>query len=1188
MYKRIIAFMCTAVMFILQTSVFAAVSDYTEGPRTYKVNLNNYSNLTGGKINDDGVLCLEAGGSVEYNFYLPFEAGEYTIPCKVNEQTTVTYNIGEGKTQRTLGTVNTGIRGSFAKSRKAGDCTITISSDKAMEISDIIYQKRKKSIAVAATSISGDYENYPDIELTAFQDAVQTAVIINPSSPMIMVNGIKKYVDYNDISKKPIIRNGNLYLPIQAFAEAVGYYYEELYEKGYALLRCDSGEFVLKDGKTYQKTLEADFEPVENIMFAENGTTWAAVRYLSEKNSKKVIFKDGYTFIEDSENLIKSITDTAMFNEVKAVFESFMGEHTGKTYYVSKSGNDSNNGDENSPFLTISKAGEVALPGDTVMIGGGIYEEMLAPKNSGTASNPIIYKAKDGENVTISAFETVTAVPQKDADGLYVYDMGYTLGDGRNMILYKNNVLTEARHPNENTSECPFPDELNLSPLWPTRGNIIVTRDSKRAISRTDLDQPEGFWKGGTLVSMNGWGWSLGMAKIDDSTKGCLYLGKKTTEWWFSGEDSIYDYAYITGCKNAIDIPGEWFWDDDGKLYMMLPDGETPESVEFMAKKRQLTVDIADKSYIQLVGINTMGGGMKLNKSEMCVINGGEHRYISHYIFSMDQHQGFIEDCNFLDPYGAPIRGEMGFYIGGCDNAVVNTKMRHSAAAALYVTGLYAYIANNDIEECGYMGSYVGGIHILPNFAEDKWETARGGHQILYNTVRKSGRAVIGIASCDNYMLHEYGQWPFLAMDIGYNTFSDGSITARDTGTVYFHGATVGNDRAYTRFHHNITYNPWVAVGWGRPVYWDNWIHNAYMYDCIMFMNNDKKYSMIDNWVIQSASSGFPTSFAVIDNWDNKGLGRIDKNVEDLTEADYPCGKKFRTGASSGDYSYNYENINVNPKEKYKATDAECSSGTQRVGEFVDLGKSGEWICFRNVNFGYEYNSFELSYRGDQKTTGDKLDIIIGDSIDTGFKTSKQIKVGSYNTAKVYKERVVAPYCEGTTNVWIRANSYKSVQIGALIPVKASLEELDSIMYSQTYMGNLTSKGGAVLTKAGPTGESDKTIVYNTTGATPYAMFKDVKVPCDVNTFVVSTSTASPNNGQKVQLRIGSVDAPVVAEITADDTSWDTYTEHTAKMSETLNKGTYDIYITFSGGGSTNAWYFAFQNKTLLTKEEAK
>lgn len=1187
MYKRIIAFMCVVIILFTQAEAYAAIVDYIEGPRTYTVNLNNYSNLNGGRIESDGTLVLDAGGSVEYNFYLPFEAESASIQCRVYDSVNIIYDVGDGKEKTALSTVNTAVRHSFSKSRKAGDCSVKFTSGKTMKVSQIIYMKRKKNIAVTSDPIATDYEKYSGVKLTSFQDAVRTAVIIHPSSVMMMVNGMKKYVDYNDVSQKPMIRNGSLYIPIKAFAEATGYYYEELYDKGYALLRCDSGEFVLKDGKTYQKTVGAGYEPIENIMFAENGTTWVAVRYLSEKDSKKVMYKDGYTFIDGSENLIKAITDTAVLDEVKTVFQTFMDERTGTTYYVEKNGSDKNAGSESSPFKSISKAGEIAQPGDTVIIGGGVYEEILTPKNSGTASNPIIYKAKEGENVTISAFETVTATPKKDSDGLYVYDMGYSLGDGRNMILYKDNALTEARYPNENTSPCPFPDELNLSPLWPTRGNIIVSMDGTYALSQNDLNQPEGFWKGGTLVSLHGWGWGIGTAKIDDSTKGRLYLGKRTTEWWFSGEDSVNDYAYITGCKNAIDIPGEWYWDEDGKLYMMLPEGETPDTFKFMAKKRQITVDIADKSYIQLVGINTIGGGMKLNKSEMCVINGGEHKYISHYLFSMDQHAAFIDDCNFLDPNGAPIRGEMGFYIGGCDNAVINTKMRYSAAAGLYVTGLYAYIADNDIEECGYMANYVGGIYMVPNFAEDKWETPRGGHQILYNTVRKSGRAVIGIASCDNYMLHEYGQWPFLAMDIGYNTFSDGSICARDTGTVYFHGATVGDDRAFTRFHNNVIYNTWVAVGSGFQVYWDNWIHNAYMYDCIAFSNNREEFKNKSDFYIQSPQS-FGTSYAVVDNWDNMAFGKTDKDIDTLLVDDYPNGEKFRTGVGSDDYGYNYENIDVSPSDYYAAVNAECSVGTKTAGEFVDLGRSGEWVCFRDVDFGDIYNSFEISYRGDQRLTGDNIGIIIGDSIDNGFKMSKEIKVGSYNTAKVYKERVVAPYCSGKTNVWIKANAYKSIQIGALIPIKASQEELDEILYSQTYMGNLTGKGGDILTKAGPTGEYDKTIIYNTMGANPYVMYKNVEISRDVNTFIMSTATAKPHNGQKAQLRIGSADGPVLAEITADDTSWDVYNIHRAKMRETLPKGTYDIYITFSGGGSTNAWYFAFQNKSYQTEEEAK
>ena len=74
---------------------------------------------------------------------------------------------------------------------------------------------------------------------------------------------------------------------------------------------------------------------------------------------------------------------------------------SGNTYYVAKTGNDSNNGSFSSPWLTINYAAQKALPGDYINIEGGTYNERVVPAKSGTAGNPITYQNYNGETVVI-------------------------------------------------------------------------------------------------------------------------------------------------------------------------------------------------------------------------------------------------------------------------------------------------------------------------------------------------------------------------------------------------------------------------------------------------------------------------------------------------------------------------------------------------------------------------------------------------------------------------------------------------------------------------------------------------------------------------------------------------------------------------------------------------------------------
>ncbi|MCK4627153.1 MAG: right-handed parallel beta-helix repeat-containing protein, partial [Phycisphaerae bacterium] len=76
-------------------------------------------------------------------------------------------------------------------------------------------------------------------------------------------------------------------------------------------------------------------------------------------------------------------------------------EVTGKTYYVSASGDDSADGlAEKTAWRTITRAAKVAAAGDTVKIKAGKYEsEQVVITNSGTKDNPIVFEGYGGTPV---------------------------------------------------------------------------------------------------------------------------------------------------------------------------------------------------------------------------------------------------------------------------------------------------------------------------------------------------------------------------------------------------------------------------------------------------------------------------------------------------------------------------------------------------------------------------------------------------------------------------------------------------------------------------------------------------------------------------------------------------------------------------------------------------------------------
>jgi len=88
-----------------------------------------------------------------------------------------------------------------------------------------------------------------------------------------------------------------------------------------------------------------------------------------------------------------------------------------REYHVSPSGNDSNVGTASAMLRTISAAAQKAQPGDTVMVHAGTYRERIDPPRGGTSDRKrIVYRAAEGETVTIKGSERVTGWKKVQGD----------------------------------------------------------------------------------------------------------------------------------------------------------------------------------------------------------------------------------------------------------------------------------------------------------------------------------------------------------------------------------------------------------------------------------------------------------------------------------------------------------------------------------------------------------------------------------------------------------------------------------------------------------------------------------------------------------------------------------------------------------------------------------------------------
>ena len=406
-----------------------------------------------------------------------------------------------------------------------------------------------------------------------------------------------------------------------------------------------------------------------------------------------------------------------------------------KTYYVSNSGNDNNNGlSTTSPWKTLDKVSSFTgfVAGDAILFNRGeVFYGSIKINNSGSSGNPITFGAYgSGAKPVITGFATVNGWT----------NLGGNIWESSGAV----SSLSTLKMVSINSANTPvgrYPNSGTYLTFQSHTGSTSITSNSLTGSPN---------WVGADVV-IRTYRWSWDKGAITSQSGGKLTYSGGTVDptsdsWGF----------FIQNDVRTLDAQNEWYYNPSTKKIRVYS-GSSPSKVQVASvdvlvngnNKNYITIDNIAFTGANSSALSSAGTHLTVTNCDISYagVDGVQINSTSSYA---DVEYNNISECNNsgIASYGAGENNIIIKYNIIKKSGLIpgTTQKNFYSYGAINCSGNYSLVQYNQIDSSGYCGILFNGTNtkILNNFVNNSCIVKDDGGGIYTSGSQSSGREITG------------------------------------------------------------------------------------------------------------------------------------------------------------------------------------------------------------------------------------------------------------------------------------------------------------------------------------------------------------------------------------------------------------------------------------------------------------